>query len=113
MPRALRSCPTPKCPNVTSGGRCSDCAARADRLRGTAKQRGYGDRWRRARLAFLRSHPMCVEPGCSLLASQVDHVDGLGPLGPRGFDPSNLRGFCGPHHSQRTARDQPGGWAAR
>lgn len=113
MPRALRSCPTAGCPNLTSGGRCETCATKADRRRGTARQRGYDGRWERTRLAFLRLNPLCVEPGCQRLATDVDHIDGLGPKGPRGFDWSNLRGFCHPHHSQRTARDQPGGWADR
>jgi len=43
-------------------------------------------------------------------ATDVDHIDGLGPNGPRGHDWSNLRALCHSHHSQRTARDQPGGW---
>lgn len=44
------------------------------------------------------------------MASDVDHIDGLGPLGPRGHDPDNLRSMCHPCHSKRTAADQPGGW---
>ena len=47
---------------------------------------------------------------CDAPATDVDHIDGLGPQGPAGHDPANLRGYCHPHHSARTARDQPGGW---
>ncbi|MFX4294091.1 HNH endonuclease [Streptomyces bohaiensis] len=47
------------------------------------------------------------------LAGEVDHIDGLGPLGPRGHDPTNLRSMTKQHHSRATARAQPGGWADR
>jgi hypothetical protein len=43
-------------------------------------------------------------------AEVVDHIDGLGPLGPLGHDPTNLRSMTKGHHDKRTARDQPGGW---
>lgn len=46
-------------------------------------------------------------------ATEVDHVDGLGPLGPRGHDWSNLRALTKRCHSRVTARNQPGGWNAR
>ena len=64
------------------------------------------------RAAFLAAHPFCCVQGCGELAAEVDHIDGLGPRGPRGYDPANLRAMCKSHHSQRTARDQPGGWWA-
>ena len=46
-------------------------------------------------------------------ATEVDHKDGLGPLGPRGHDHGNLRAMTHDHHSKRTAADQPGGWNRR
>lgn len=109
----MKVCPTPGCPELTAGGRCESCKRKAEQARGTSRQRGYDGRWERTRRAYLRAHPLCQWPGCLLLAADVDHIDGLGPKGPRGHDWSNLRGLCHPHHSQRTARDQPGGWAAR
>lgn len=112
MPRRLKVCSRPGCPNLTTAGRCDDCARAADRSRGTAAERGYDKRWRRTREEFLDENPFCSEPGCPLLATDADHIDGLGPLAPRGHDWSNLRPFCHSHHSQRTARDQPGGWHA-
>lgn len=113
--RALKVCSTPGCPAlVPSGvGRCDDCDRGADRSRGTAAERGYDARWRRTRADFLLEHPLCSEVHCLALAVDVDHIDGEGPLGPRGHDFSNLRPFCQPHHSQRTARDQPDGWNRR
>ncbi|PAN01044.1 HNH endonuclease [Streptomyces sp. Alain-F2R5] len=32
-------------------------------------------------------------------------MDGLGPLGPRGFDPSNWQAMSKRHHSAKTARE--------
>ena len=108
---ALTACNTPGCPNLIPRGqrRCPD---HAKDTRPSPTRRGYGQRWQNTRAAFLRFHPACDEPGCTLPATDVDHIDGLGPGGPRGHDWTNLRGYCHAHHSQRTARDQPGGWAA-
>ncbi|TFB96539.1 HNH endonuclease [Cryobacterium sp. MDB2-A-2] len=36
-------------------------------------------------------------------ATQVDHIDGLGPNGPRGFDNNNLQALSASHHSRKTA----------
>ncbi|GAA4908225.1 HNH endonuclease signature motif containing protein [Streptomonospora salina] len=105
-------CTTPGCGNRTSGGRCKACLARADAARGTPTQRGYTSRWRGFAASYLRRHPWCVRPGCGRAATEVDHIDGRGPNGPRGYDEANLRPLCHDHHSARTARDQPGGWWA-
>lgn len=120
MPRALKVCPCigcaaheGTCPELVQTGRCPRCTTAAEQRRGTARQRGYDARWQRTQAAHLRKHPLCVEPGCLRPATDVDHIDGLGPLGPRGHDPGNLRSYCHSHHSKRTAVDQPGGWHAR
>lgn len=49
-----------------------------DRERGTQRDRGYTRRWEKARLAFLREHPLCL--GCDAIgqvkaAEIVDHVE--------------------------------------
>ncbi len=106
----MRVCNVPGCPTLTDQPRCPDHQQQAERERGTARQRGYGTKWQVTRRRYLKRHPICCEPDCMRLATDVDHIDGLGPLGPRGHDPANLRAYCHPHHSQRTARDQPGGW---
>lgn len=110
MPRARRVCSQPGCPALTDGGRCPDHRREAERKRGSAASRGYDHRWRKTRAAHLTHEPLCCEPGCFAGATDVDHIDGLGPRGPRGHDPANLRSYCHPHHSKRTARDQPGGF---
>lgn len=118
MPTApLRPCTTPGCPELTNRSRCPTHRLQVertyDRRRGTAHQRGYDRRWQKYRAWYLAHHPWCQHPGCGVMATDVDHVDGLGPKGPRGYDPANCRGLCHPHHSERTARDQPGGFNKR
>ena len=55
MPTApLRPCPTPRCPNLTSGGPCPDHARQQEQRRGTAHARGYTYRdWQPFRRRFL------------------------------------------------------------
>ena len=44
-------------------------------------------------------HPICGYPeGCIAEASHVHHLDGEGPIGERGLDPSNLLALCPSHH---------------
>lgn len=116
MPRALKVCSRPGCPTLTAGGRCSTCNAQADRIRGTATQRGYNSRsHKRFRDQVLDRDPICVL--CHLAASTVaDHwplsrrqleQTGLDPN-----DPKHGRGLCKRCHDQETARNQPGGWNA-
>lgn len=111
--RAQKVCSLPGCPNLTQAGRCGSCSTAAERYRGTAAERGYDKRWRLFRAEFLFENPFCSEAGCFSLATDVDHIDGLGPHGPRGYDPDNCQGFCHPHHSQKTARENGsfGRWA--
>ena len=114
MAGSLSVCAEPGCPVLTADGRCDAHRASArrasDRRRPNSRARGYDARWQRTRRRYLAAQPWCEEPGCTEQATDVDHVDGLGPTGPAGHDPANLRALCHSHHSQRTARDQPGGW---
>lgn len=118
--RARSVCTTPGCPELTWGGRCDECSAKARALRKSTARKGYGSAWQRTRLAYLRAHPLCECAECEAVpmplreaATEVDHIDGLGPLGPRGHDWSNLRALTKAHHSRETARHQPGGWNDR
>jgi len=114
-----------RCPNkAVHNGLCQDHHDEAEReydaKRPNATQRGYDARWRETRRTYLAEHPWCEDEDCGRKpqwlrspAADVDHIDGLGPSGPRGHDPDNLRALCKPCHSKRTARDQPGGWNRR
>ena len=114
MPRSpARPCTQPGgCPElVDGGGRCAEHKHRTKRP--SAAARGYGEEWKRTSLAYLAGHPWCAEPGCGQPSVHTDHLDGLGPRGPRGHDPGNLMAMCKPHHSSKTARQSPGGWNRR
>ena len=108
----LSICSVHGCPEPTTSGKCKEHQRQAKResenRRPRAHERGYDSRWRRTRKRYLALHSHCVE--CGAPATEVDHIDGLGPSGPRGHDYSNLQALCKRHHSQRTAREQPGGW---
>lgn len=104
-------CSRPGCPNLVDAGRCADHERTDDARRGSSRARGYNSRWERTRAKHLTNSPLCTE--CGVIGSVVDHIDGLGPLGPRGHDHDNLRTLCKPCHDRRTARDQPGGWNRR
>lgn len=118
---AFSVCPTPGCPTlVESAGRCPDCKARASARRSPSKNRGRGSRWQRTSKAYLLANPLCECHECASVpmplrprATEVDHIDGLGPLGPRGYDWGNLRAMTKAHHARETARNQPGGWNDR
>lgn len=74
-----------------------------------ATERGYDRRWRKARAAYLAQFPLCERcerEGRVTEAEHVHHKDGLGPTGPRGFDPTNLEALCPHHHNQHTARER-------
>lgn len=48
-----------------------------DERRGTSAERGYGERWRKARAGYLRVHPLCVAHlanGRVVVATVLDHI---------------------------------------
>lgn len=75
--------------------------------RGSAASRGYDSRWRRYRLAFLASNPLCVhcrvsgrvEPGV-----HVDHKIPSVPGEPGWWDPENHQALCHACHARKTIR---------
>ena len=77
--------------------------------RGSSTERGYDARHRRRRKRYLKLFPICQHPGCTEPSTDLDHIDG----NPNNNAWVNYRALCHPHHSQRTARDQPGGWNQR
>lgn len=73
MPRALRVCPAPGCPELVDKGRCPTHARQADRARGSRQQRGYDREHELIRDKLLRDFvpgtpcPVCGKP---MLAGQ-------------------------------------------
>lgn len=110
--KALQVCPTPGCPTLTTSGRCPSCQTEARAARPSSHSHGYNAAWSKASTAYLENHPYCECLECSALpplqrdlATEVDHIDGLGPLGPRGYDPSNWQAMSKRHHSRKTAAE--------
>jgi 5-methylcytosine-specific restriction protein A len=110
-----RPCSQPGCPHLTRRGRrCPEHARVYERARGSAAARGYGPRWQAASAAYLAANPRCVcgpgccPNGCGRPATDVHHLDGLGPLGPRGYDPSNWAALHRTCHARVTVREQGG-----
>jgi 5-methylcytosine-specific restriction endonuclease McrA len=67
----------------------------------SATQRGYGVQWQRARLQYLREHPlcrMCRESGRLKPAAVVDHVVPHKGDQARFWDRSNWQPLCKPCH---------------
>ena len=85
--------------------------AAIDRQRPTSTERGYDSAWRAVRKQFLAKHPTCCAPGCNKPATDADHIVSIKDRPDLRLSWSNLRPYCHPHHSERTARDQ--GFARR
>lgn len=98
-PPSAKVCPRPGCPNLQP---CDKHRRPAD-LRKSPTARGYDRRWRRKADQYRSAHPTCEHPDCDRPSVDVDHLDGLGPNGPRGYDDDNLEALCHPHHSSKTA----------
>lgn len=80
--------------------------ASSEQNRPTASARGYGSRWQRFQKQYLNAHPPCVE--CGQGATCVDHKDGKGPLGERGYDETNLQALCARCHGKKTVQQDGG-----
>jgi 5-methylcytosine-specific restriction protein A len=79
--------------------------AEHDAQRGTAAQRGYGARWQRVRLRFLKTHPLCAECERSGLVTAATDVHHLVPRRSGGPDAeSNFEALCHECHSRITAQ---------
>ncbi|WP_298494800.1 HNH endonuclease [uncultured Maritimibacter sp.] len=106
MPRPPHICTCGK--TVAHGERCKCQIARTrarnrrhDATRPSAARRGYGNKWRTARAAFLAIHDRCTWPGCGAPATVVDHV-----VPHRGderlfWDQSNWQPLCTHCHSNK------------
>ena len=105
--RPKRPCRYPGCPNLCeSGTYCPEHSAESpDRLRGSATERGYDAKWRRARKRFLQRHPLCancLSQGIVTPATVVDHI-----VPHRGdhrlfWDEQNWQPLCKACHDRKT-----------
>ena len=91
-----RPCAEPGCPALIYGPGPSGCPRH--------QLPPLPPTWPAIRARYLAAHPWCSWPGCTLPATDVDHVIVRADGGTDAW--SNLTGYCHPHHSAKTtARD--------
>jgi 5-methylcytosine-specific restriction protein A len=84
-------------------------------FRGSARARGYDHRWDKARLRYLRDHPLCVmceARGLVQAATVVDHK-----VPHRGdqtlfWDEGNWQALCRPHHDSAKQAEETRGFSS-
>ena len=112
MPKRLpKPCAYPGCPELTEGRYCEKHAREDDRARGTATQRGYDERWRKARTFYLKRHPLCVgcvDEGRITPATVVDHIIPHKGNKELFWDESNWQALCASCHSRKTMKETKG-----
>ncbi len=75
----------------------------------TSTQRGYGYKWQKARLGFLRSHPLCrycERTGLVTAATVVDHIEPHRGNQTLFWDKNNWQSLCATHHSRDKQREE-------
>jgi 5-methylcytosine-specific restriction protein A len=90
---------------------------RVHEARGSAHSRGYGRKWREARLGYLQRHPLCVHclsKGHVTAATDVDHIKPhRGDLTLFWDAENNWQALCHSCHSKKTASEDSGFGNAR
>lgn len=106
MPRKPKKpCRHPGCPRLTERDYCEEHEALHRGDRASSGKRGYDSRWNRARVRYLKEHPLCVkcmEEHRLVKATVVDHV-----VPHRGdavlfWDESNWQPLCKACHDKKT-----------
>ena len=105
--RPKTACKHPYCNKLVDYGSdyCEEHKALHKHDRKSSYERGYDNRWRKARLVFLNQHPLCTrcyENGRLVRATVVDHI-----VPHRGdkelfWDESNWQALCERCHNQKT-----------
>lgn len=112
--KPLHPCNKIGCSNLTRERYCEEHKQEAysyDSYRESATKRGYDGRWRKARMAYLQAHPLCVkclEEGIPTSATVVDHI-----IPHRGnyklfWDKNNWQSLCKRCHDRKTATEDGG-----
>ena len=76
--------------------------------RRNANRRGYGSKWRKARLGQLRRYPLCAEclrEGRTTVATVVDHIKPHKGNMKLFWDKDNWQSLCTPCHNVKTAKE--------
>jgi 5-methylcytosine-specific restriction protein A len=80
----------------------------SDERRGTAHERGYGHKWRKARESFIKANPLCVECAKADIVEPATVVDHIIPH--KGdiklfWDRKNWQPLCKQHHDRKTMNE--------
>nr|WP_133580653.1 HNH endonuclease signature motif containing protein [Aureibacillus halotolerans] len=114
MQKPLKPCNEMTCNQLTRNRYCeahTHIKPDYEQHRGTAHQRGYNTRWRKARQAYLAAHPVCVE--CKRMANVVDHITPHKGDDDLFWDQGNWQAMCTSCHNSKTAREDMGSWQSR
>lgn len=116
--KPARPCCHPGCTLLTYDRFCpahaEEYRKRVDQKRGTAAQRGYGSRWQKARIGFLKTHPLCECSECQggkvrvMAATVVDHIQPHRGDQKLFWVKSNWMAMAKECHDRKTARDDGG-----
>jgi 5-methylcytosine-specific restriction protein A len=113
--KPLKPCNKRGCPKLTRERYCEDHKQQMnsyDKYRESSSKRGYDSKWRKARLAYLQAHPLCVkclEIGIPVSATVVDHI-----IPHRGDyklfwnSKNNWQPLCKTCHDRKTAAEDGG-----
>lgn len=93
-----------RCRNTYTGTRCPCRPA----WEGSSWTNGGDRRWRKIRNDHIADNPICQRPGCTRLATQVDHITNVAAGGAK-YDRSNVQSLCDPHHAEKTASEAAAG----
>lgn len=77
--------------------------------RPSAAKRGYNHNWRKARLSYLKRHPLCVhclKEGRTTEANEVDHIVPHRGDNQLFHDVNNWQALCSHHHSKKTNEEK-------
>lgn len=91
-------------------------ARKQDQQRPSARERGYGTAWAKARSAFLRHNPHCAEcarDGLIIAASVVDHIQPHRGDQRLFWSQANWQPLCGNHHSSWKQEIENRGFSSR
>lgn len=104
MPRKpLKPCKHQGCPELTDKEFCKNHRELYERK--SASERGYNNRWRKARKRFLKQNPLCVhckEDGKLTRATVVDHIKPHRGDMTLFWDESNWQPLCKKCHDKKT-----------
>ena len=103
--RPMKPCRHPGCPKLTAGMYCEEHLRLHASDRASASVRGYDGRWKKARIRFLKAHPLCVEcqkQGRLVRATVVDHITPHRGDAKLFWDESNWQSLCKSCHDHKT-----------